>query len=64
MSKLSWGKNWFDWVSVNWEDYGLLEAQCLLFNDFSSITMEKYDINTNFIHGSDKSHKPMVLEKA
>ena len=64
MSKLSWEKNWFDWVSVNWEDYGLLEAQCLLFIDFSTIYMETYEINTNLIHGSDKQHKPLSLGRA
>ena len=57
-------KNWFDWVSVNWEDYGLLEAQCLLFIDFSTIYMETYEINTNLIHGSDKQHKPLALGRA
>ena len=64
MSKLPWRKNWFDWVSINWEEYGLLETQCLLFIDFSSISMETYNINTNLIHGSDKPHKPLALGKA
>ena len=57
-------KNWFDWVTVNWEDYGLLEAQCLLFLDFSTIIMESYDINTSQVEGIDKEHTTLTVGKA
>ena len=54
----------FDWVVVNWVEYGLLEGQCLLFIDFSSIKMESYDITTSNIEGVDKDHTPLALGKA
>ena len=57
-------KNWFDWVVVNWEEFGLLEAQCLLFIDFSSIQMESYDVTSSNIEGIDKEHTPLALGKA
>ena len=64
MSILPWRKNWFDWVVVNWDEYGLLEAQCLLFIDFSSIEMESYDVTSSNIEGVDKEHTPLALGKA
>ena len=57
-------KNWFDWVVVNWEGFGLLEAQCLLFIDFSTIKMEKYNITTINIEGIDEEHTPLAIGKA
>ena len=38
--------DWYDWVIVNWSEYGLLEGQCLLFLDFGTITLETYDIKS------------------
>ena len=57
-------KNWFDWVVVRWEIYGLLEAQCLLFIDFSTIQTETYDISTSVVDGINKIHTPLSLGKA
>ena len=57
-------RNWFDWVVINWEGYGLLEAQCLLFIDFSTIVMEEYDISSSNIEGVDEEHSRLSLGKA
>ena len=57
-------KNWFDWVVVDWENEGLLEAQCLLFLDFSTIKVENYNIETSNIEGIDNVHTPLAVGKA
>ncbi len=52
------GENdWFDWVTVSWEEEGLLECQCLLFLDFNSIEIEKFDRKTYFYEGIDEVHQ-------
>ena len=57
-------KNWFDWVSVQWEDYGLLECQCLLFIDFSTIVMEDCDIVEHPYEGCNQAHTKFAIGKA
>ena len=51
-------KHWFDWATFQWEDYGLLQGQCLLFLDFNTIefttnesqTMTSNEILNNIPH--------------
>ena len=57
-------KNWFDWVTVNWETYGNLECQCLLFIDFSSIELEEYDIKAYHNEGAHQEHEKFASGKA
>ena len=57
-------KNWFDWVSVSWENYGSLDCQCLLFMDFSTIVMEEYDVGTYSYEGSNQPHEQFATGKA
>ena len=57
-------KNWFDWVAVKWEEYGILECQCLLFLDFESIVMENYDLENVRNKGHDIVHSKFALGKA
>ena len=48
--------DWYDWVVAEWDDYGELEGQCLMFLDFNLKEMETFDIMSHCHEGMNESH--------
>ena len=57
-------KDWFDWVTVTWEDEGIVDCQCLLFVDFSTITLEEIDDDSEIQQNFFKKHDKVFSGKA
>lgn len=56
--------DWYDWATVNWKEEGLLECQCLLFIDFSTITMESYQVKQYHDEGLNYPHEILARSAA